>query len=558
VSRYVGLAPWPDGKRHISVEELDPAAPDGYAIGSNPSPTIVVTSGVLADLISEARREHVPYDYGRLTNAIFTSAKQVPGFPASQQGYGLVNAARAWDQLVKMAKADDPTNSVLTSFNAAREQNGKREGVHGFRAELDQAGISIDGELWIERIGGYPGSRPYRLALRANDGTYVLKQSEVKFSRDVPAKVRFEAKVAPGFHVAFLQLIDKKTGAVMQEIPLSARAPELPESLQAGVGEYRWTIPPLHTIAPNVLVGADVQAARYHLRIPYAGPPAFVSTCSIPGFRCGGTKPPEGEWVDRAHHVGPMIEAESLVANTAPGSQPLFLENYGRPDYGTSYYGPAPDVAIAGTVRVTMYAVALAKGDGNKLNASNKLADIEGKVELFDAKFSSSEAKGEGSHASVDVKRTLSGHMSQWRVAVSSDSLPENSADALLLNCTDTKKGCFVALQGVVGKAKSTLVVEEPKEGEWRIVIRTRERISKVVEYRLREAMLTPSTNPVDTTDQKHASGVTWSVALPAKQSDAQYAAFHIKGIPGEEGTQNDGAKNGVRIALTPLDSNAW
>src|SRR5438132_6068056 len=60
-SRYDPMAvPWEDGRLYgwVIGGEARPAspAPAGYAIGFNMSPTIPVASGILADLITEARR----------------------------------------------------------------------------------------------------------------------------------------------------------------------------------------------------------------------------------------------------------------------------------------------------------------------------------------------------------------------------------------------------------------------------------------------------------------------------------------------------------------------
>jgi hypothetical protein len=66
---------FPDGLRYMWTDgKKNPPAPEGYVMGANNSPTIPVVSGLLADLISEARREHVRYDATRLNNAVFTGA----------------------------------------------------------------------------------------------------------------------------------------------------------------------------------------------------------------------------------------------------------------------------------------------------------------------------------------------------------------------------------------------------------------------------------------------------------------------------------------------------
>ena len=542
---------WEDGKRHnYSDGSFNPPAPDGYVIGANNSPAIPVVSGILADLIAGAKWAHVRYNAQHLNNAIFTGTRLLVGFPASQQGYGLINAANSWNQLVSMAKADDPKNPELTSFAITRMESGRSLVVNGFYREVAKAGEAIEDELWITRHGGYEGERKYTLALRGNDGSYTLHNQRVSLTRDKSARVRFRMNGASGFHVAFLQLRDTKANTVMQEVPLSVRVPDVPQKLAPGVESYQSIIPPLHSESRFVRVDREVQAVRYLMRIPYTGP-EIISTRSFPGGGYRSKTSPPGVPVDAIHHVGPTEELESLVANEDPGTQEIFWQNRGSPEYATFDDGPAPDVPIKATMTVAKYAVAFSAQRQN-LHVTNRFADVEGKVELYDAKLASSSTTGIGTHASADVRRTLPAHLSQWRVAVSASSLPPDSADAFLLNCTAAEAGCSVAAQEPVGKNGATLVLQQPQEGAWRIVIRTRSLVDKAADYQIREALLVPSATPIDGVGGKHASGATWTIALPAMQSDAQYAAFRISGTPG-----NEREKDGVRIALTSLDNHA-
>jgi hypothetical protein len=560
-SRYLPFElQWEDGRLHsYSDDEFAPPAPDGYMINSNMSPTIPVVSGILADLISEAKREHVRYSADRLYQALTTSSHLLPGFSISEQGYGVVNAAAAWDRLAKMAFADDSKNQKLTSFRIEERKANVVKEVNGFLAETFKPGEKVSGELWITREGGYAAGRSYRLALRANEGAFTLLDSKARLVQGKAAKVRFRAVSRPKWSMAFLQLIDEKTSAVMQEVPLSIRAPDVPTVIAPGVEQYQATTPPRHEEYGYVELGDDVQAARFQMRIPYEGPEG-ISGRHLPPRLSNPHNPytPAGEPVDAANHVGPLESLESLFANTKPGIQQFYWENRGsHAEYETPYdQPPAATVPITGTVTVTKYSVAVTK-TGDRLNWTNQLADIEGRVEIYEAKISNSHAEGQGSHASVDLPRSLPAHLSQWRISIGAPALSGDAADLFLLNCTNEKDGCFVAAQKAVGAKSSVLTVDAPKEGNWRVVVRTRDSVNGPQKYEIREAFLTPSGIPAETTDSKHASGATWSVALPAKQSDAQYAAFHIAGTPGTEGTQNDGAKNGVRIALTPLDSNA-
>jgi Subtilase family len=541
---------WPDGVRYMWDEgKRNPPAPDGYVIGANNSPTIPVVSGLLADLISEAKREHVRYNAVRLNNAVFTGTKLLDGFPVGQQGYGLINAPQSWDQLAKMAKADDPNNAELTSFTLSRVEDGKTMEVQGFQADVANPGEKLDGEILITRRGGYAGARKYTFSLRGNDGSVALLDHAATLERDKPTRVRFRSNGASGWHIAFLELRDVKADVVMQDVPLSVRAPDVPEKIAPGVEKYESTIEPLRTELHYVRVGEDVQAARYVMRIPYTGP-ENISTRNFPGGRYRDTAAPPGEPVDAAHHVGPMETLESLVVNDEPGTQDIFWENRGRPEYATQYDGPAPDIAIHADLMITKYAVAIQKGAGDDLTVINKLADVDGKVELFDATLKTADLAGTGSHASGETDLTLPAGLAEWRVRVTTDSTSGEPADVYLVNCAG-KDGCGIAAQQQVSAPGKTIVIEKPQAGAWKIVVRSRGHVSDPVKYSVDEALLTPAATPIEQTDGKHSNGASWTLALPAKHGDAQYAAFHIAGTAG-----NEKEKNGLLIAMTALDTN--
>lgn len=532
-----------DGKREsYSDTSFNPPAPDGYVIGANNSPTIPVVSGVLADLISEARREHVRTNVTRLNNAIFTGTRLLPGFPLSQQGYGLINAANSWDQLTKMAKADDPANNELTSFTVSRMEAGRSVEVQGFHADLAKPGEKLEGEIWITRRGGYAGGRKYTFSLRGNDGSYELLDHEATLERDKAVRVRFRTNGASGWNIVFLELRDAKADVVMQDVPLSVKVPDVPEKIALGVDKYEATIPPLRSQIKYISVGDDAQAVRYLMHVPYTS-----SLVDFPGARSETHKTPAGDPVDAAHHVGPMQTLRSLVANTTPRTQESFVENRGRPEYATSYDGPAPDVPIHATLIVTKYAVAIAKTQPQTLSITNQLADVEGQVELYSAKLSASEVKGEENHAMAEVEREVPAGIAQWRVRVMGKSQSART-DAYMFNCTG-KNGCYVVSQQEITDKGALLVVDKPQAGTWKIVVRRRERVAGDTAYKLTEAQLTPTPTAAAEADAKHSSTEKWTVALPGT---TQYAAFRIAGTPGVERE-----KDGLLIAMTPLDGNA-
>jgi hypothetical protein len=438
-----------------------------------------------------------------------------------------------------MAKADDPANSELTSFTVSRMEDGRRVEVQGFRADLANVGEKLDGEVWITRRGGYPGGRKYTFSLRGNNGDYELLDHEATLERDKPVRVRFRTNGTSGWNIVFLELRDVKADVVMQDVPLSVRVPDTPEKIAPGVDKYAATIPPLRSKHEYVHLGEDVQAARYVIRAPYVGPDSILSA---PGIRSRDVMPP-GEPVDAAHHVGPMETLQSLVINGDPGTQEIFWENRGRPEYRTQYDPPAPDVPIHTELTVTKYAVTIVKSQARTLSVTNQLADVEGHVELYDATIAAPEMKGAGNHAMADIERDLPANLTQWRIRVTGAGR-DSHTDVYLFNCTG-KNGCYVVSQQEITDKGALLVADKPGAGKWRIVVRSREQANEQPTYKLSEAQLTPAQIGTAEADAKHGSGDRWTMALP---TTTQYAAFRIAGTPGVERE-----KNGVVVAMTPL-----
>lgn len=532
---------WQDGKRN-------PPAPSGYVIGANNSPTIPVVSGVLADLISEAKREHVRYDAIRLNNAVFIGARLLDGIPVSRQGYGLINAASSWDQLARMAKADDPANPELTSFTVSEANEGKTEEVQEFHRDLARAGEKVEGEIWITRHGGYAEGRKYTFSLRGDDQSFKLLDHEAILARDQPMSVRFRASGAQGWNIALLELRDAQADVIIQDVPLSVRAPAAPEQVAPGVEKYASTIPPLTSENLYVRLGGDVQAARYKMQIPFTGP-ENISTRSGPGIRYRTATIPPGEPVDASHHVGPIETMESLVQNDTPGNQDVYWENYGRPEYATQYDPPAPDIPIHAELAVTKYAVAI-EHNGDTLRLTDKLAAIEGRVELYDAMLKTQSLAGTGVDAMGEAETILPDHLAQWRLRVGANGPLDGPTDVYLLNCSG-KNGCYVAATQEILPDSKTLTIDKPQAGVWKIVLRSRDQVQHQQTYFVQEALLTPATS-IEASDSQHPSGASWTIPLPRKESDVRYAAFRIAGTPGVQSE-----KDGLVIAMTPLDQDA-
>jgi hypothetical protein len=306
-----------------------------------------------------------------------------------------------------------------------------------------------------------------------------------------------------------------------------------------------------------------VQAMRVAVDAPWTGP-AHLSLRSLtlgpepdPG-RVSFTSPPtapDGPPVDAAHHVGPMEHFTRQTTSVRAGTGSFLWENRGRPEYETPYDPPPPDIPVTATLTLTKYAVRFRperfRPEGQTVHVTNLLADLEGRVESYDAKVVSHQLVGRGARASADFEHTIGEGVSQWRVSVTASLSGAEAADAFLLDCTNAVRGCAVVERTSIAKTGAVLVANDPAAGVWRVVIRTRARAAGPIGYSIRHASLTPSAVSIQPNDRKHAAGARWSLTVPGGSGDAQYVAYRL--APGER----DGGQKGIRIAMTPLRPDA-
>lgn len=291
-------------------------------------------------------------------------------------------------------------------------------------------------------------------------------------------------------HLAFLQLTDLAAKVVMKEIPLLERS-SVGKPVMPGVDRYRATLPPLTEDTEWIYLNPSVQAARFVMRIPYAGP-GRDSGRSMPGFEYYNgemeTHKPAGKPLGPAHHVGPMEEFESLIENGRFGRRllgektrvyRLLWSNGGGIEYANPLDEPVPDVPISGTVLIYKYSVEFKSGRNN-LYVTNKLAGIKGRVEFYTAESHSSHIIGAGSHAEAQLERRMPDHLAQWRIRISSTSLDKRDADVFLFNCTG-KNGCQFVNQQPVADGGALLTVDQPQEGDWRVVVRAHDNVARSI-----------------------------------------------------------------------------
>jgi hypothetical protein len=546
-SRYVPIDyAGNDGKRYISSRRAArPPAPSGYGIGCNPSCTISLASGVAATLIGLARQKSIRFNAERLTNALFIGARAVPGFPMSQQGRGLINAAGAWRALAAMARADDPANPVLTEFEVTRD--GDR--VEGCAEEFERSnGPSRAATLWVTRHGGHEGARAYRLALRGDTGVCTLTSTRLELTRDRAAPINLTLHAQPHAHIAFLQLIDEAADATMLEIPIHVRAPASMEAIAPGVEQFREAIPPRRGLNRIFQLDDRAQAVRVVIEIPCIGPGNVQSYSLIRGNdvllrRPTEEKSPDGASLDAAHHIGPMDRLEGIFV-PKPGLTTLYWENRGRPEYESPDDPPAPDISIVATLTVTKYAVGLERTVSGDLTVHNKLATIEGAVEFLAGSVVTRRLEVEAPHGFGVLELMVPEGLAIWHIGVTGDGANVAEADLYAVHCGENDSA--IVAQAVLKNGAAILTIASPQAGAWRIVLWERgTNAASRSRYTVKAVPLTTSSGRVE--PQSYASGAQWRVGVPTASAPdhAIYAGFRLKPV--------SDAKEGMLIGLTQL-----
>jgi hypothetical protein len=540
-----------DGRTQWMPGTFDSPAPTGYMISSNPSPAISYVSGVVASVVGLARAHSVRFDAPRVAKAALIGAQLLPEFPTKFQGHGRIDAAGMWNQLQDMAKADDPANPMLTSFEVSKDSGGERLPVSGYSEDFAAASATPQQrDIWITRRGGYPGNRPYRLALRGDSGVFGLVEISLDLPRDSAVRVPLIVTPTENFEVAYLRLIDGPTNVTMEEIPLMTRAPAQIAIVAPGVRQLQSLIAPRRVESQHFEVDPHAQAVAMSVEIPEdceaqvpGGPTVWGADYQRVRFASVDTAGPP---VDPIHHVGPIRHCESILTGDLSGLWTVAWDNRGAAEYETPYDPPAPDIPIAATLTVSEYAVALNDVDGSRIELHNELAAVRGRVECLTGKTAERNLTGSGrsGYASWSVQIPLGAAV--WQFAVRART-PDTRAHVFALHCT-AKNECSVEKQIPLVDIDVNVSIDAPQAGQWRIAILSDDG-ALPHSYAVKQVALEPQGQPDEFSDFAHDATVSVSVptAVPKKTAlnTSIYAGFRMAPV----GDQ----KQGVLIALTPL-----
>jgi hypothetical protein len=185
----------------------DLLAPGGFAHAA----------GETESLIAAARAESLPADARHIAWALRMSARKVEGLQAHEQGFGVIDTARALELLkqVRDRKLDLPdiqTHApVKTYVSRFLPEPGVGQGLYEREGWL--VGQQGTRKITLLRQSGPDTPLTYSLQWQGNDGTFKARDTEVHLPYNEAVEISLEiTAAAAGIHSALLYLIDKASG----------------------------------------------------------------------------------------------------------------------------------------------------------------------------------------------------------------------------------------------------------------------------------------------------------------------------------------------------------
>jgi Subtilase family len=258
----------PGGNRVAALPKNAAAArlPSGYQISCCTSASSPYAAGVAALLLSAAKQQRAPYSVDSLGRALRIASHFISGWPASQQGNGVLDVNAAWRELV--AGVDAPRirsfAGVVHPLAQYAARGGEGQGI--FEFGVWTTGMTGSRELRLRRESGPREPVTYRVSWTGNDDTFTTARS-VTLPLNVTVAVPVTIVVrSPGAHDALLNLHDPATDAIIFRSQATVVAPERPS---AASGSVRMTgrVPLMRVKAHYVQVPRGVATMSIELEV---------------------------------------------------------------------------------------------------------------------------------------------------------------------------------------------------------------------------------------------------------------------------------------------------
>ncbi|MFI1797235.1 S8 family serine peptidase [Streptomyces sp. NPDC020379] len=211
------------------VKEAGYDLPPGYGMLQGTSMASPQATGASALLISAAKQRRMKLTPADLRTALTSTAKQIKGVQAYEQGAGLIDVEDAWDALRDHATAHTYTvrAPVSTALSGKLRTPGSGTGIYDREGGL-KPGETRTYDVTVTRTSGPAKAVWHELKWRNNDGTFRLAspdEVQLPLNKPVTVKVRAKARTA-GLHSAILTVDDDRTEGIDQQIMTTVIAAE--------------------------------------------------------------------------------------------------------------------------------------------------------------------------------------------------------------------------------------------------------------------------------------------------------------------------------------------
>jgi len=214
-------------------------APEGYAIGNNPSPTVSLASGAAAVLVQLGRKDHVSFDAFRLQQVLLLSARSVPGYPTWQEGVGALQTDRAW-QLLKDTAELREHGHIATRFVVTNVRDGNENGALSFSG---WHGNTAGGELRLQAYDAASPLHDYTLNVIGDPGFHIWP-AHIRFGSHMGALIHYRVKTKNSDVLAFLVIRDAQSAVPLQLFPLQYIGLDRAAVSAPGMQSYFFAVPP--------------------------------------------------------------------------------------------------------------------------------------------------------------------------------------------------------------------------------------------------------------------------------------------------------------------------
>ncbi|MCK8431616.1 S8 family serine peptidase [Streptomyces sp. D2-8] len=203
------------------VAEAGYSLPPGYGMLQGTSMSSPQAAGASALLLSAAKQRKIDLSPLTLRTALTSTARQIKGVQAHEQGAGLIRIVQAWDAIKDGATAHGYTVKapVDTALDGSLKEPGFGTGLYDREGGL-KAGQRKTYEVTITRTTGPDRPLRHELEWKNNDGTFRLPGDDdvvLPLNKPVTVKVQARAKTG-GVHSAILEVDDERTEGVDQQI----------------------------------------------------------------------------------------------------------------------------------------------------------------------------------------------------------------------------------------------------------------------------------------------------------------------------------------------------